>query len=226
MGDIILITGTVLNTGKSYTINTVSGTDTLVVNEEVVAEYFESGIVYLHPTRFFTAGADTVPQEFAMSVSSGMTEHYAAGSAEFTSVARSNQISFENAGSTSHTLSDLDFTISSRVDTFGDVMVGDKFTMTASSDAGWNAYTNIQYDVTAIDVEVHIVHPLNITTTSDTSSFTIVREAGTCNVTEMVKGTKEMAECGNRGKCNEKTGICECFAGYRGSTCSTQETLV
>ena len=116
--------------------------------------------------------------------------------------------------------------IISTVDTFKDVLVGDKISMTATSDSGWNSYKNIQYEIVAIETEVHIVHPLNITATADTSSFTISRDYGTCNVTEIVKGSKESAICGNRGNCNRETGICECFTGYHGSTCSTQQVLV
>ena len=36
-------------------------------------------------------------------------------------------------------------------------------------------------------------------------------------VAEAVKGTKENAECSNRGLCDYDTGLCECFPGFAGS---------
>lgn len=36
-------------------------------------------------------------------------------------------------------------------------------------------------------------------------------------VEEIVKGTKENAECGNHGLCNYNTGMCECYDGYAAS---------
>jgi len=39
-------------------------------------------------------------------------------------------------------------------------------------------------------------------------------------------GTKEANECGDRGICQRETGICECFKGYSGDSCHSQNTLV
>lgn len=39
-------------------------------------------------------------------------------------------------------------------------------------------------------------------------------------------GTGENAECSNRGICNSEDGICECFEGYTGESCSIQTILV
>ena len=230
IGDIILIEGTNFNDGRTYTINKVAS-NTLTVNEDVMAESnYQSGVVFLHPTRYFKSSlnGNNINQQFSVSVISGSTEHFAATAGSgFHSTARSNQIQYVDKGSLGGSNRNLkELNIISTVDTFKDVLVGDKISMTATSDSGWNSYKNIQYEIVAIETEVHIVHPLNITATADTSSFTISRDYGTCNVTEIVKGSKESAICGNRGNCNRETGICECFTGYHGSTCSTQQVLV
>lgn len=39
------------------------------------------------------------------------------------------------------------------------------------------------------------------------------------------KGTTEASTCSDRGLCNTETGSCECFSGYSGIDCSTQNAL-
>lgn len=38
-------------------------------------------------------------------------------------------------------------------------------------------------------------------------------------------GTKENAECSDRGLCNSGTGLCQCFRGYKGEACNIQDAL-
>ena len=56
---------------------------------------------------------------------------------------------------------------------------------------------------------------------------TLESDAGdpTTEVVELTKGTKEYAECNNRGKCNRDSGICECSSGYKSSNGAGQEGI-
>jgi hypothetical protein len=44
-------------------------------------------------------------------------------------------------------------------------------------------------------------------------------------VSSNVVGTKEAAECSNRGSCDGETGECKCFAGHTDEDCSIQSSL-
>jgi len=57
------------------------------------------------------------------------------------------------------------------------------------------------------------------TVTVDKSQYT------TGVVSSSVVGTKEAAECSNRGSCDGETGECKCFAGHTDEDCSIQSSL-
>ena len=97
--------------------------------------------------------------------------------------------------------------------------------MTSNADVNLAAHKNVQYEVVGVDVEVLIVPPLEVESSSLASGFSVLREAGSCNVTEIVQGTKENAECGNRGVCDRVSGLCNCFPGFTGISCSKQDVL-
>merc|ERR1711998_403059 len=44
-------------------------------------------------------------------------------------------------------------------------------------------------------------------------------------ITETVAGSKDNAECSNRGLCDYSTGLCKCFTGYTDFDCSIQNSL-
>ena len=98
--------------------------------------------------------------------------------------------------------------------------------MTSSSNSAYSDFVGKKLEVIGIEVEVHVVPPENVSETTRTSTFTIDRPAGACNVTETVKGTKESEECSGRGMCDRGSGMCSCFAGYSGAACAKQDNLV
>ena len=72
--------------------------------------------------------------------------------------------------------------------------------------------------------------------------FEILVKLPSCVVTPLLTGSEfvavdgtaiapvspnvENVECSNRGQCNRDSGLCECFAGFYGSSCSKQTTMV
>jgi len=61
---------------------------------------------------------------------------------------------------------------------------------------------------------------------SSTSGLSTTVASGAGVLTLNGVGTKENSECGDRGLCNRETGICKCFKGYTGESCSVQSALV
>jgi hypothetical protein len=53
----------------------------------------------------------------------------------------------------------------------------------------------------------------------------IASSGGASAVVVSGKGTTEATSCSDRGMCNTETGLCECFAGYSGVDCTSQNAL-
>jgi hypothetical protein len=46
------------------------------------------------------------------------------------------------------------------------------------------------------------------------------------STTEITRGTTESSECAGRGACDTETGLCECYEGYYGESCSKQTVML
>lgn len=220
-GDRLLITGTNANDGLTYTVNTVSMDGrTVTVNEDILTAELYTGPndVHIDVSRYFGAGA----AQFDISVAAGGAP---SGGLVENVISTDNQIRFSQTSEQEQN-GIVQLQVLSTTDLFKDVLVGDLVKMKANDDSKYDSHENVEYEVIGVDVEVHIVAPLEVSATSYTSAFDIMREAGSCNVTELVKGTKENEECGSRGLCDRKLGVCNCFPGFAGSSCSEQEVHV
>lgn len=51
-------------------------------------------------------------------------------------------------------------------------------------------------------------------------------DASSCIVSENTKGTKESDICSSRGTCDTETGLCECYTGYTGENCDSQNAQI
>lgn len=91
-----------------------------------------------------------------------------------------------------------------------------------------SAYINITF------VGDHVQGPQNLITVKDilcgdgcTPKLTgLELQPATNNITEVQLSDYNSYECGRRGKCDYDTGLCNCFAGYTGLSCSTIACLV
>ena len=82
------------------------------------------------------------------------------------------------------------------------------------------------YETRSVDKTFGI--KLDITSISVTDAFTDSPSAMLHVNTEAwvdESGTTEQLQCSRRGVCNENTGLCECFAGFRGHRCDTIDAL-
>merc|ERR1712167_238613 len=88
---------------------------------------------------------------------------------------------------------------------------------TAATDTGCAA---------AITRTTIVVDAMPDASTGKNVEMEIKSPAGSCSVTEAVKGTYESDVCSSRGSCDGASGLCTCHEGYSGEACETQTVLV
>jgi len=116
-------------------------------------------------------------------------------------------------------------------------VTGVTYTITATSEATTIAHTETHASRNVKDGCAATIHRTTIVvdampdamsarTTGADVEVEIKGPAGSCSVTEAVKGTYESDVCSSRGSCDGASGLCTCHEGYSGEACETQTVLV
>jgi len=115
--------------------------------------------------------------------------------------------------------SSTEFTIEGELDFMHTIRIGDEIIVETST-AGENlAVVGKRYEVLGVQTRLIVSTPSMVSLSNSSSSFSIMRPSGSCNVTEISKGSRESLECSGQGVCNVETGDCECFDQYMGTAC-------
>ena len=133
-----------------------------------------------------------------------------------TASSRNHSVLFSNSS---------EVTIQAEHDYFGALRVGDELIVKTGGHSDNDEYVGKRYEIQSIETTLEILHPDSVSHTAGSATFDVVRESGSCNVTEARKGTREALECSGRGNCDKQSGECNCFENYAGLACSERTVL-
>jgi len=111
-------------------------------------------------------------------------------------------------------IDDVDVSVDSSTDAAGVII---EVTFTGASVQGKQHKLEILQDTCEDGCTPRITGLTNIRTFSDTTLSTV-------EIT--TPGSHNSFECGRRGKCDQTSGLCKCFSGFTGDTCSVLTALV
>ena len=202
-GDRIQISGSQNNIGW-FTVKSLDDSSSTVKKiylvEDVVQEN-EVSDLQIDIKRYFGAR----PQRYGITVP-----------ASGTASSRNHSVLFSNSS---------EVTIQAEHDYFGALRVGDELIVKTGGHSDNDEYVGKRYEIQSIETTLEILHPDSVSHTAGSATFDVVRESGSCNVTEARKGTREALECSGRGNCDKQSGECNCFENYAGLACSERTVL-
>jgi hypothetical protein len=94
----------------------------------------------------------------------------------------------------------------------------------ATEDAGFTFNSNA-YKSTVSSVVAYATDTSYLLLTESPEGITALDTQAAYALTVNMAGTKESDTCANRGICDETAGLCNCFTGFSGPNCDTQNAL-